>query len=106
MRALGLSANQAIHIPGAGDFQIDRISGPPRPQPVFGHVRRHPGKGVGDAMDAEGTGANVLAVAEPAERESLARENVPDPLAGEQTWPTEEVCQMKYQMIATALAVI
>ena len=48
-------------------------------------------------MEAEGSGANLLAAADPAERESLARENVPDPLAGEQTWPTEEVLEISNQ---------
>ena len=35
-----------------------------------------------------------MALAIPAEgaREGLQRENVPDPLDAEQTWPTEEVC--------------
>lgn len=39
-------------------------------------------------MDADPA---VLATAGPEERANLDRENVPDPLAGEQTWPTEEV---------------
>lgn len=45
----------------------------------------------GDAMETSGGQVAVLAVAAPAERESLVRLNEPDPLAGEQTWPTEEV---------------
>lgn len=35
----------------------------------------------------------VLAVADPALQESLDSEVVPDPMAGEQTWPTEEELQ-------------
>jgi hypothetical protein len=42
-------------------------------------------------MDASGGDYPVLEVADPQRRESLLRENVPDPLAGEQTWPTAEV---------------
>lgn len=42
-------------------------------------------------MDASGGEYPLLEAADPARRESLQRENVPDPLAGEQTWPTEEV---------------
>ena len=34
--------------------------------------------------------ARTLARADRDQLESLARENIPDPLAGEQTWPTEE----------------
>ena len=33
----------------------------------------------------------MVVVPDPAQQESLARENVPDPLAGEQTWPTDNV---------------
>jgi hypothetical protein len=44
-----------------------------------------------EAMDASGGDYPVLEVADPQRRESLQRENVPDPLAGEQTWPTAEV---------------
>ena len=37
---------------------------------------------------------NAATIATPDEgmQHDLIRENVPDPLAGEQTWPTEEVC--------------
>lgn len=44
-----------------------------------------------EAMDASGGEFPVLEVADPQRQESLQRENVPDPLAGEQTWPTQEV---------------
>lgn len=37
------------------------------------------------------TDVPVLATPDPAQQESLVREIAPDPLAGEQTWPTEEV---------------
>jgi pre-rRNA-processing protein TSR1 len=37
------------------------------------------------------TDVPVLATPDPMQQEALVRENVPDPLAGEQTWPTEEV---------------
>lgn len=42
-------------------------------------------------MDASGGEFPALEVADPERRESLLRENVPDRLAGEQTWPTQEV---------------
>lgn len=44
-----------------------------------------------EAIDASGGEFPVLEVAVPERRESLQRENIPDPLAGEQTWPTQEV---------------
>lgn len=89
-----------MHVPGAGDFLLSLISGPPEPQcanedaAAAAARNRQLGAGAG-AMDAEGAGAAqpaVLARADPAAQEgSLDRENVPDPLAGEQTWPTQEV---------------
>lgn len=43
------------------------------------------------AMDSSGGEAPTLERADPERRESLQRENQADPLAGEQTWPTDEV---------------
>jgi len=51
------------------------------------------GGGGGDAAmgDASGAGDGVtLQAPDAAHREVAVRENIPDPLAGEQTWPTEE----------------
>lgn len=55
-------------------------------------VRREVGgSGDMDMGDAEAEEQPwMVAVADPALREPLDRENQPDPLAGEQTWPTEE----------------
>ena len=97
MRGLGLSANQALHIPGAGDFQIDSISTAPRPEPSVGQAQ-HPGRGLPpgvSSMDAEDM-PQTLAVADADKRESLERVNEPDPLEGEQTWPTEEVATVAH----------
>jgi hypothetical protein len=100
VRGLGLSANQAVHIPGAGDFQLAAIQGPPEPPAANepSPAAQQPGKGGSGAvaMDTSGGGGGgsdlpVLAVPDPAQQEPLTRENNVDPLAGEQTWPTEEV---------------
>ena len=99
MRGLGLSANQALHIPGAGDFQIDSISTAARPEPTVGQAQ-HPGRGLPQgvsSMDAEDSCTRqMVAVADEEKRESLARINEPDPLEGEQTWPTEEVASVAH----------
>jgi len=96
VRGLGLSAAQLVHVPGAGDFQVDRIEAAAEPA-ALGEPAARPAptgaagaSGAPQAMDAAGAGAAVLAAAAPGEREALVRENAPDPLAGEQTWPTEE----------------
>ena len=38
VRTLGLSPNQLVHIPGAGDFQIARVYGPSDPSPDVGEM--------------------------------------------------------------------
>lgn len=91
VRALGLSANQAIHVPEAGDFQIGKIEGPSRPQPWAGWRGKGENPSKPQVMDVEGVQLPVLAVADREGRESLQRENEPDPLDAEQTWPTKEV---------------
>lgn len=147
MRDRGLAANQLLHLPGAGDFQMEAIYGAPPPPPTIAPASttsKHHGehlacpshphlllppcvpKGIADCshdiphdsmtarsggqglmsrggmrgnaaggggaegMDAAGGEAPLLEAADPARQESLQRENVPDPLAGEQTWPTDE----------------
>ena len=89
MRGLGLSVNQALHLPGAGDFVLDQINGPTRPEPAGGLLAKRSRQV--DAMDAESAGPVILATAEKQRRQALQRENMPDPLDAEQTWPTEEV---------------
>jgi pre-rRNA-processing protein TSR1 len=62
-----LNVNGLVHIPGWGDFQMERIE-----------VRREPGEFI------------FLEEANPALQESLKSENDPDPMNGEQTWPYQE----------------
>ena len=97
VRNMGLSANQLIHIPLAGDFQMSHISSHPQPaalgrQPGPNKKQQQPDSSA-EAMDASGEGAAVLATADPEHQEPLIRENDANPLAGEQTWPTEQVCK-------------
>lgn len=95
VRAGGLSANQLVTVPGAGDFQIARIEAAPEPQCIGGTAvasgggtrsRGSAAAAAGDAMDAEdataGAAGVVLALPDPQQQEPLARENEPDPLAG------------------------
>lgn len=99
VRGLGLSVNQAVHVSGAGDFQLAQIDGPPEvpaanDSPEAARRQQAVASAGTDAMDlsaAEGFGGlPVLARPQPGQQESLVRENEVDPLAGEQTWPTEE----------------
>lgn len=76
VRAAGLSANQLLSIPGAGDFQIDVIQGPAEPQALGGVRARKAGRGAAHDADMGGVEVPVLAQADPEEREGLERENV------------------------------
>lgn len=62
-----LNVNGLVHIPGWGDFQMQRIE-----------VQRLPGEFV------------FLEEANPSLQETLKSENDPDPMNGEQTWPYQE----------------
>ena len=77
-----------MHIQGYGDYNIDRIEA--AEDPCSSGRSRSAAHSV-QCMDMAGSGASVLAVADLAKRQGVVRLNVPDPLAGEQTWPTEEV---------------
>ncbi|XP_022772570.1 pre-rRNA-processing protein TSR1 homolog isoform X2 [Durio zibethinus] len=84
-RARCLSVNQLVHVSGAGDFQLSKIEIIKDPTPL--NTRKEH-----DAMDSDDI--QVVEVLhslapDPLNLEPLLVENVPDPLAGEQTWPTE-----------------
>eukprot|EP00890_Picochlorum_soloecismus_P004008 jgi/Picsp_1/4608/NSC_01978-R1_pre-rrna-processing protein tsr1 homolog len=81
VRNRALSANQVIHIPSAGDFQIEKIETVIDTE--LKNLENRPGT---SKMETE----EVLAVSAPEEREPLTRENEVDLLDAEQTWPTEE----------------
>lgn len=85
VRAHCLSVNQLIHVSGAGDFQLGKIDVLKDPYPM------NERKGY-DSMDSEDINALQVIntfLPDPLNQEPLLVENVPDPLAGEQTWPTE-----------------
>ncbi|KAL2472643.1 P-loop containing nucleoside triphosphate hydrolase superfamily protein [Forsythia ovata] len=84
IRARGLSVNQLVHVAGAGDFQLSKIDLLKDPCPLNAR------KGE-DFMESDDTNIQVVHcfTPDPLKQESLLVENAPDPLAGEQTWPTE-----------------
>ncbi|XP_062164009.1 uncharacterized protein LOC133870804 [Alnus glutinosa] len=85
LRACSLSVNQLVHISGAGDYQLSKIEILKDPFPLNPRKEQ-------DLMDSD-EGHDGEAVrsldADPLKQEPLLVENIPDPLAGEQTWPTE-----------------
>ncbi|XP_071499069.1 pre-rRNA-processing protein TSR1 homolog [Diadema antillarum] len=96
MRGAPLSVNGLVHLPGYGDFQMARIDGPADPCPLNPRKVKRKAKKDGDDMadddEAETMeeGPRILEVADSQSQESLQAEAEPDPMAGEQTWPTEE----------------
>ncbi|GER26149.1 pre-rRNA-processing protein TSR1 homolog [Striga asiatica] len=83
LRSHALSVNQLVHVAGAGDFQLSKIELLKDPCPL------NKRKGV-DVMDSEDDVQVVTClVPDPMKQEHVVVENIPDLLAGEQTWPTE-----------------
>lgn len=84
-RAHSLSVNQLVHVSGAGDFQLGKIEILKDPIPLNAR-KEHNAMDSDDIQDVE----VIRSLApDPLNEEPLLVENVPDPLAGEQTWPTE-----------------
>ncbi|EIW83404.1 ribosome biogenesis protein tsr1 [Coniophora puteana RWD-64-598 SS2] len=77
VRGAPLSANRLVHIPEYGDFPISKIMSAPLPR------QSHSGAG----MDVEPA---LLSERVPSDADSMVSSNMPDDLANEQTWPTEE----------------
>ncbi|XP_020862623.1 pre-rRNA-processing protein TSR1 homolog isoform X2 [Phascolarctos cinereus] len=99
VRGQTFNVNRLLHIVGHGDFQIRQIDAPTDPFPLNPRViKASRDSDVAMQIDtAEADGAaemeedlKVLVKADPARQESLQSEVVPDPMEGEQTWPTEE----------------
>ncbi len=89
MRNLGLSANQVLHIPGAGDFQIKQMQVLEKPPPLW---LAHKGQANGNSASAmEVLASQHFILPNPEQQEQLVRENEADDLVGEQTWPTDKV---------------
>ncbi|KAG1362597.1 pre-rRNA-processing protein TSR1 [Cocos nucifera] len=85
VRAHSLSVNQLIHVAGAGDFQLRKIDVLGDPYPI------NERKGCNSMHSEEAHDIQVINTLLPdcLNQEPLLAENVPDPLSGEQTWPTE-----------------
>jgi len=94
VRNLGLSANQALHIPAGGDFQIKQMQVLDKPAPL-GFT--HKGKASDNANSAsamEVSASELCILPDPSQQEQLLRENDADELVGEQTWPTDKVTRI------------
>ena len=81
-----------VHIPGRGDFQIDKIL-----------TAQEPVKGSWSRKDDDMFEEKVVDAATD-ERQELDTENIPDVMEGEQTWPThEELAEAEKQNMITKM---
>ena len=78
VRGAALSANRLVHLQNFGDFQIEKITS------EFPNGQNHL---LTQIMDIE---PMILNVPDIESAESLESQNEPDPMDGEQTWPTDE----------------
>eukprot|EP01111_Echinosteliopsis_oligospora_P018154 TRINITY_DN816_c1_g1_i1.p1 TRINITY_DN816_c1_g1~~TRINITY_DN816_c1_g1_i1.p1 ORF type:complete len:765 (+),score=274.53 TRINITY_DN816_c1_g1_i1:185-2479(+) len=84
LRGADFSANQLVHLPGFGDFQLSQILGPADPNPTKQHSKFASMEGMNSDYSA------AVLDSPTSQQESLQTENIPDLLANEQTWPTPE----------------
>ncbi|OVA19550.1 Ribosome biogenesis protein BMS1/TSR1 [Macleaya cordata] len=85
LRARSLSVNQLVHVSGVGDFQLCKIDVLKDPCPL----NAKKGEDLMDADELRNMQLICSLVPDSSKQEPLLVENVPDPLAGEQTFPTE-----------------
>ncbi|KAJ3792965.1 ribosome biogenesis protein tsr1 [Lentinula aff. detonsa] len=90
IRGASLDPNRLVHLPGWGDYQIDKILSAPLPRPT-----KTTSKTNADFMDQDDAPLESILLAEPtpSEADSLASTNPTDDeeeLQREQTWPTDE----------------
>ncbi|XP_019505952.1 PREDICTED: pre-rRNA-processing protein TSR1 homolog isoform X2 [Hipposideros armiger] len=97
VRGQTLNVNSLLHIIGHGDFQMKQIDAPMDPFPLNPRVvksQKDPSMAMEicdmDAVADMEEDLKVLMKADPDRQESLQTEVIPDPMEGEQTWPTEE----------------
>jgi pre-rRNA-processing protein TSR1 len=95
LRGANLSANDLIHIPDFGDFQIGQIDGPVDPHPFNRRGKEGPSGGMDIAQDPQQqTASTVLDVPNPELQESLQSEMEPDVLGNEQNWGPEDDAEL------------
>jgi pre-rRNA-processing protein TSR1 len=94
VRGRALSSNGLVYLSNYGAFQMSQIDGLPDPyrlKPLHTHSKDSDmvivASTEGSSMEE---GVRVLETADPTLQESLISEVTPDPMEGEQTWPTEE----------------
>ncbi|XP_024882748.1 pre-rRNA-processing protein TSR1 homolog [Temnothorax curvispinosus] len=84
-----LSANDLVHIPGFGDFQMSCIKTSTDPY-LIEHGERIKYLSDDKMKTEQRNETEMILTADPEKQESLESEYIPDPMDAEQTWPTKE----------------
>lgn len=90
LRGRVLNVNNLVHLPGWGDFQMSQIDAPLDPYPLIEKVEKNKKKQTEDMVMNDESNVKILDKADPLKQTSLEAEMIPDPMEGEQTWPTPE----------------
>ncbi|KAJ4483958.1 ribosome biogenesis protein tsr1 [Lentinula aciculospora] len=88
IRGASLDPNRLVHLPGWGDYQVEKILSAPLPHPARNTFTNSP-----NAIGQDDTVVDLLAEPTPSEADSLVSTNptdVEEELQREQTWPTDE----------------
>lgn len=99
VRSCPVNVNNLIHISGWGDYLLRQIDNPVDPHPLnaciqHGSKRKDKdGQATGSNTDCKMEFVEVLGRTDPTKQQLLQSENIPDPMEGEQTWPTEAELQ-------------
>ena len=86
VRNRALDVNSLVHIPGFGDFQMSLIEVLSDPNPS---VKNKTDKS-DNSMAIDKNDLKLVLRADPTKQQPIDSENSPDPMEGEQTWPTDE----------------
>uniref|UniRef100_A0A915JTL2 Pre-rRNA-processing protein TSR1 homolog n=1 Tax=Romanomermis culicivorax TaxID=13658 RepID=A0A915JTL2_ROMCU len=83
IRGHHLDVNALIHLTGLGDFQLSKIEVLDDPRPLNLHQKKNKDIDMKDESE-------LLLLPNKEKQVSLVSEVTPDPMEGEQTWPTEQ----------------
>lgn len=90
LRGQSLSVNGLVHLPGWGDFQMLEIDAPHDPNVLGAKGRQRKNDVDMESLEDNMESPRMLERSDPGQQAPLEAEVTPDPMEGEQTWPTEE----------------
>ena len=89
VRGTRMTANQLVHLPGVGDFPVESISEIPEERETYFKNPKHHRESASRILSTDSNSSRVH-LPDPNLCDVPVRINLPDTLAGEQTWPTAQ----------------